>query len=286
MADQGGIVVPPRIGAHLSVGKGLIKTAAQAEELGIEALQIFVRNPRGAAARQLGDHEVMMFKKEMVKLNIDPVVVHIPYISNPASIKPDLYALAGRIISEDLQRCDLIGAKYLVLHPGSSTGSNPEDSLLRLAKLLEQVLGDYQGSAQVLLETMAGQGSEIGKSFEELKVVFDHCPQADKLGICFDTCHTFAAGYELKSLDGIDNMASDLTKLLGNDIIKVVHVNDSQGQLGSHRDRHAPIGQGELGEEALQRLLHHPIFNKLPFILETPTETLNNDVEILKRLRI
>lgn len=278
--------MPPRIGAHLSVGKGLVKTAAQAKELGVEALQIFVRNPRGAAARQLGDDEIQKFKQAMLDLNIDPVVVHIPYISNPASVKPDLYALAGRIISEDLQRCDLIGARYLVLHPGSSNGSTLEASLLRLAKLLEQVLDDYQGPAQILLETMAGQGSEIGKSFEELKVVFDHCSRADQLGICFDTCHTFAAGYELKTLEGIDNMASGLTGLLGKDIIKVVHINDSQGQRGSHRDRHAPVGHGELGEDTLKQLLHHPLFNKLPFVLETPVETIANDIEILKKMRV
>jgi len=132
----------PRIGAHLPVGKGLVKTAAQAQELELECLQIFVRNPRGAAARQLGAEEVRAFTDAVRAQGIFPVVVHIPYISNPASVKPDLYELAERIIREDLERCDLIGAQYLVLHPGSSNGSTLEDSLTRLAKLLERVLAD------------------------------------------------------------------------------------------------------------------------------------------------
>jgi len=277
--------LPPRIGAHLPVGKGLLKTAAQAKELGLEALQIFLRNPRGTAARKLGEEEVLGFKRELLAANIDPVVVHIPYISNPASVKPDLYALAARIISEDLSRCDLIGARYLVLHPGSSTGSNVQDSLLRLAHLLEEVLDSYQGEAQLLLETMAGQGSEIGRSFEEFKIVFDNCRRAEKLGICFDTCHTLAAGYNLKTAEGIEAVTSEVANLFGKEVIKVVHVNDSQGALGSHRDRHAPIGQGELGKEALRLIMHQPIFNNIPFILETPIETIAADVEIIKKLR-
>lgn len=277
--------MPPRIGAHLPVGKGLIKAAAQAKELELETLQIFLRNPRGSAARKLGEEEVQIFKSELNNANIHPIVVHIPYISNPASVKPDLYALAGRIISEDLSRCDLIGARYLVLHPGSSTGSNPRDSLLRLAHLLEVVLDGYEGEAQLLLETMSGQGSEIGRTFEELKIVFDNCRRADKLGICFDTCHTLAAGYNLKTADGIQSVIGEVTNLFNKDIIKVVHVNDSQGALGSHRDRHAPIGQGQLGQEALQLILKQPIFDNVPFILETPLESMPADVEIIKMLR-
>lgn len=277
--------MPPRIGAHLPVGKGLVKTAAEARKLGLEALQIFVRNPRGAAARELGAEEIDLFRKEIAAADIDPVVVHIPYISNPASVKPDLYALAGRIISEDLTRCDLIGARILVLHPGSSTGSTSQESLARLAKLLEKVLDDYQGGAQILLETMSGQGSELGRNFDELKMIFDNCSQANRLGICFDTCHTYAAGYDLKTVTGIDQTAEEITRLLGQEVIKVVHINDSLGSLGSHRDRHAPIGRGELGEESLQLIMRHPLFNKTPFVLETPFETLTEDVEILKRLR-
>jgi deoxyribonuclease-4 len=263
----------------------LVKTAAEAQKLGLEALQIFVRNPRGAAARELGAEEVNLFRSEITAANIDPVVVHIPYISNPASVKSDLYALAGRIISEDLVRCDLIGARFLVLHPGSSTGSTSQESLIRLAKLLEKVLNDYQGEAQILLETMSGQGSEIGRSFDELKMVFDNCSQAHRLGICFDTCHTFAAGYELKTVSGLDMTAEEITRLLGKEAIKVVHVNDSLSSLGSHRDRHAPIGKGELGVETIRQILRHPLFNNTPFILETPFETMAEDVEIVKSLR-
>lgn len=275
----------PKIGAHLSVGKGLVKTAVQAREMELDAIQIFLRNPRGAAARALGEEEIQAFRKEVELSAIDPIVVHIPYISNPASIKSDLYELAARIIREDLQRCDLIGARYLVLHPGSSTGSTREESILRLARLLNGVLADYNGAAQLLLETMAGQGSEIGKSFDELKIIFDNCQYASRLGVCFDTCHTYAAGYNIKTAEGLDATARQLVEVLGPDKLKVVHVNDSQTIHGSNRDRHAPIGKGELGEEAIKRIMHHPLFNKIPFILETPSETLAEDVEILKKLR-
>lgn len=274
----------PLIGAHLPTGKGLAKTAYEAARLGLQCFQIFVRNPRGSAMRKLSAQEIEDFKSIIREAGIDPVVAHVPYISNPASVKPDLYELAERIIKEDLERCDMLGIRYLVLHPGSATGSSLLPSMERLAKLLNRVLLGYQGTTQLVIETMAGQGSEIGSRFEELKWIWDAASVTQETAICLDTCHVYAAGYDIK--EDLEGVIDSLESVFGVNAVKLVHVNDSTYGLGARRDRHAPIGEGVLGEKTMARLMTHPYFNELPFILETPLETLENDISTLRRLMI
>jgi len=275
----------PRIGAHLPVGKGLKSTADEAVKKGIEVLQIFLRNPRGRKARKLTDDELECFNNKIRDNDINPVVVHIPYICNPASIKKDLYQVAYDIIREELERCELVKAEYLVLHPGAYTTSSLEEGIKKVSTLLNRVLDDYSGRTIILLETMAGQGTEIGKKFGELNQILQNMKEKDKIGICFDTCHIYAAGYDCSSLEGINSIIQEMDKTFGKERVKLVHVNDSSYELGSRHDRHAHIGQGFIGKSGFKHLVKNDFFKKLPFILETDPDGQEKDIELLKNMR-
>jgi deoxyribonuclease-4 len=274
-----------RIGAHLSVGKGLEATAEQAVALGLESVQIFIRNPRGRGARQYSEEELSSFQQILRDNDIGPVVVHIPYICNPAAAKDDLYEYAYQVVAEDLQRCSLVKAEFLVLHPGSYTTSSLEQGVERIAGLLNRVLDQYDGQTCLLLETMAGQGTEIGKNFEEIDQILQQINNKDKIGVCFDTCHTYAAGYDCTTRDGIEEIKTKMDNTFGCHMVKIVHANDSSKELGSRRDRHAHIGEGLIGESGFRNLMHDELFATLPFILETPFEGIAKDVARLKNLR-
>lgn len=273
------------IGAHLPIGKGLKKTADMGGELGIEALQVFLRNPRGGGAREFSPEELEYFRTHLEEQGVFPIVVHIPYICNPASVKEDVYQYALETVQHDLQRCDLVGAHYLVLHPGSYTGSTLEEGIKRVSTLLNRVLEHYRGSTMILLETMSGQGKEVGRNFQELQDIIDGVEQGERVGICYDTCHTFAAGYDCRSLSSLDGVAAELEKSVGQEKVRVLHVNDSKYDLGAGRDRHAHIGEGFIGMQGFAALLQHRLFGELPWILETPTERIGEDIERLKQLR-
>lgn len=275
----------PRVGAHLPIGKGLKFPADEAVRLGLEALQIFVRNPRGSGARKWTDEEVNYFRQTLAEHDISPLVVHIPYTVNPAALREDLYEFAREIVSQDLQRCQLLQAEYLVLHPGSYTSSSLKEGIDRVASLLNRVLETDTGSTAILLETMAGQGTELGKNFEELSLIINQIERAERVGICFDTCHTFAGGYMWQDPEHMSNLLKDLDNSCGLEKVKLVHANDSEKEAGSHRDRHAAIGQGNIGEEGFQALINEPFFQERPFILETPVEGIAADIQALKQLR-
>lgn len=275
----------PRIGAHLPIGKGLRVTAEQARELGLEALQVFLRNPRGMKARQLQDEETSFFSQQLQEAAISPLVVHIPYVSNPAAVKEDIYQLALRIINEDLARGERVGADYLVLHPGAYTTSSADAAIDRLVALLNRVLDNYSGAMIILIETMAGQGTEIGRNFEEMVRILDGVTESSRVGCCLDTCHLTGAGYDLTSEEGVNRLDQDIEASIGRERVRLVHANDSSHPPGSRRDRHAPIGSGYIGEDGFRIMLQHPYFKQLPFILETPFETIAADVNTLKRLR-
>lgn len=269
----------------MPIGKGLKHTADEAVALGLEALQVFVRNPRGRGARTFTEAETDYFKDTILTYNIDPVVVHIPYICNPAAAKDDIYKFAREVVGEDLERCSLIGANYLVLHPGSYTTSSREQGIDRMAGLLNDVLDNYTGKVTVCLETMAGQGTEIGRGFYELNTILQLINNRDRIGVCLDTCHVFAAGYDVSTKEGIARTLEEIDITFGQDAIKFIHSNDSQKELGSKRDRHAHIGDGFIGEEGFKRLLRHDFFGTLPFILETPFAEIDRDIVTLKSLR-
>ena len=228
------------------------------------------------------EYFINIFKEKQ----IGPVVVHIPYICNPAAAKPDVYEFALKVVAEDLERCSLIDADYLVLHPGSYTTTSPAAGIDKVSNLLNQVLEKHTGRTRILLETMAGQGTELGSNFDELKQILDKVGQSDKVGICYDTCHTFAAGYDCSNQAGIDNILLQMQASFGQDKIYLVHANDSMKELGAARDRHTHIGQGFIGTQGFKALLSSSFFSKFPFILETPLEGVEEDIKILKQLRM
>lgn len=273
------------IGAHLGIGRGLKHTADEAVQLKLECLQIFLRNPRGSKARLLTASEVEYFKEITALNNINPIVVHVSYVCNPAAAEPGLYELAHAIIAEDLQRCTLVGAEYLVLHPGSYTSSTSRQGIDRVAQLLNKVLDKNDGEATILLETMSGQGTEVGRDFGELAEIIKRVNRQDRIGVCYDTCHTYAAGYDCSSRAGLDLVLSEIDNSLGRERIKLVHANDCRSALGSHRDRHAHIGAGSIGLSGFAQILADPFWSNLPMIVETPAEGLEQDIERLKKLR-
>ncbi|MDD2586900.1 MAG: deoxyribonuclease IV [Syntrophomonadaceae bacterium] len=269
----------------MPIGKGLKNTADEAVSKELEALQMFLRNPRGRGARQFTADEINYFNDIIKKKDIYPVVVHIPYICNPASFKEDLYAFALEILQHDLSRCVLVNADFIVLHPGSYTSSTLEEGIDRIANLLNIVLNDYTGETCILLETMAGQGSEIGRNFEEINLIMQKIKNTDKLGVCFDTCHTFAAGYDSTVIEGLNGILNAMDSTFGREKVKIVHANDSSKELGSRRDRHAHIGQGFIGIDGFTNIMSHQFFKGLPFILETPFEGIEADIKLLKQIR-
>lgn len=269
----------------MSIGKGLKATADEAVAKGLETLQIFLRNPRGRGARNLTAAETDYFIHTLKEKQIGPVVVHIPYVCNPAAVKPEVYEYALQVVTEDLARCDLIEADFLVMHPGSYTTASPAEGIENVSNLLNQALQNHQGKTRILLETMAGQGTEIGRSFEELQQIMDKIIYKDKIGICYDTCHTYAAGYDCTTAEGIAAIIKAMNESFGQDKVFLVHANDSMKELGANRDRHSHIGQGFIGIKGFEALLADPYFSQFPFILETPREGVEEDISRLKRLR-
>ncbi|NLV17010.1 MAG: deoxyribonuclease IV [Syntrophomonadaceae bacterium] len=278
-------VLSPKLGAHLSIGKGLEATARNAVEMEVETFQIFLRNPRGSKSRTWSVNEIEAFRDITVSNGITPIVAHIPYIVNPASGKDDLYQLAERVISEDLVRGDTIGVSYLVLHPGTRGDSTVEEAIERLSKMLDRVLDGFAGQTMILLETMAGMGKEICSNFEEMRMVLQGMKDSSQIGICFDSCHLLAAGYDTATEDGIRTVLAEADEIIGKDRIKVVHANDSLKGLGSHLDRHAPIGTGYIGVEGFTHLMKNEYLRELPFILETPSDTIMEDLGVLRKIR-
>ncbi len=264
----GGIL---RIGAHLSISKGLPAAAKMAADIKANTFQFFTRNPRGGKAREIGGEEVAAWEKERADGDIYPIVGHLPYTVNMASPKDEVYDFARLVLKDDLVRCDAFGGEYLVVHPGSHLGEGAQQGLDRIASLLEEILGPWEGKAQLLLETMAGQGTEVG-SIQDLAWLGEALGWPAKLGVCLDSCHLFAAGYDLRTQAGLDHLLGELDREVGLDRVRAVHINDSKFPLGSKKDRHAPLGKGHIGEEGLSLLINSPHLRHLPFLLETPTK--------------
>lgn len=269
------------IGAHMSIGKGFAAAVEQAHRIGGNTLQFFTRNPRGTSAKALKEKEIQQVKEKRAQYEFGPLVAHAPYILNLASPKDDLWELAIRVIKEDLIRMSLIGAEYMVLHPGSHVGKGSAFGVERIAAGLNRVL-EEESSTMILLETMAGSGTEVGKTFEEIMAIMQGVEKKERLGVCLDTCHLFGAGYDVK--DNLDEVLQQFEEVIGLDKLKVVHLNDSLQPLGSHKDRHANIGEGLIGAEALKRVVRHPKLKALPFVLETPggLEMYEKEIAFLK----
>jgi deoxyribonuclease-4 len=276
-----------RLGAHESVAGGLHRAFERGERVGCESLQIWVKNGRQWSAPPLTSDDVEAFQSARAATSIASVVAHAAYIINVASPDPALRQRSIEGLLLEVERCEALGVPYLVLHPGAHTGAGEAAGLHNIAASLGEVHAATPGyDVQILLETMAGQGTKLGYTFEQLAYLLAETPAGERLGVCLDTCHVFTAGYELRTSAGYAETMAAFEETIGLSRLKVLHLNDSRYPLGSHKDRHAHIGEGELGEAGFRHLLRDPRLDGLPGLLETPkSDDLHEDVENLARLR-
>ena len=269
------------LGAHLSSSRGFYKMGRAALAIGANTLQCFVRNPRGAKAKAIDPADLAGLRELMAEHGFGPIVAHAPYIKNPCSRDEGIRDLAARMMAEDLALMEHLPGNYYNFHPGSHVGQGLETGCRQIADMLDRVVTPERQTT-VLLETMAGKGSEIGGRFEELRMILDLASCGERLGVCLDTCHVSDGGYDIAG--DLDGVLTGFDRVIGLQRLKAVHINDSMNPVGSHKDRHALIGQGTIGGEAILRVISHPALRGLPFILETPTDDAGHGEEI-RRLR-
>ena len=276
-----------RLGAHESIAGGVYRAFDRAESVGCDTVQIFVKPNRAWAFNTMTPEDVARFHERQAETGIAPVVGHASYLLNLASPKEDLWHRSRDTLIGELERCEALGAIGLVLHPGAHVGSGEAAGMNCVAQALGEVHAATPGfEAQILLETTAGQGTSLGASFEELARLIDATPGGERLGVCLDTCHVFAAGYELRTPAGYAATMAAFDRTIGLDRLKALHLNDSKYDLGENRDRHEHIGQGFIGLEGFRNLLNDPRLDGLPGFLETPkSPDLHEDVENLAVLR-
>ena len=271
------------IGCHLSASDGFLAMGKTALSIGANTFQFFTRNPRGSKAKAIDPADVAAFLALAAENGFGTLVAHAPYTINPCSKDERTREFARMTLADDLKRMEHIPGNVYNFHPGSHTGQGMEAGIGQIAETLNAILTPDIRTT-VLLETMSGKGSEVGSRFEELREIIDRVELSDKLGVCLDTCHVSDAGYDIA--DDPDSVLTEFDRVIGLDRLKAVHVNDSLNPVGSHKDRHARIGEGCLGAEALGRVVRHPALQGLPFVLETPNELPGyaREIALLKEL--
>lgn len=257
------------IGSHISASKGYEAMGRQALKLGANTFAFFTRNPRGGSAKAIDEEDVRRFLALAKEHSFGTLVAHAPYTLNACAAKEDVRRFAKEAMTDDLRRMEYTPGNYYNFHPGSHVGQGSEAGISLTAGLLNEALSPEQ-TTTVLLETMAGKGTEIGRNFEEIRQILDQVKLTDKMGVCLDTCHVWDAGYDI--VNDLDGVVSAFDSIVGLDRLKAIHMNDSMNPLGSHKDRHEKIGQGQIGLEAMARILNHPKLQGLPVILETPND--------------
>ena len=265
------------IGCHLSISKGFAHIGKEALSIKADTFQFFTRNPQGGKAKDIDLADVAKFSALAAENHFAPVVAHAPYTLNPCSDNPQTREFAEMVFSDDLKRMELIPHNYYNFHPGSHVGQGVSMGIAMIIDLLNRILTPEQNTI-VLLETMSGKGSEIGRSFEELAEIRAGVKLKNKLGVCLDTCHVFAAGYDI--VNNLDGVMAEFDKIIGLQHLKAIHLNDSLMPLASNKDRHAKIGAGEIGAKPLFHFINHPTVKNLPFVLETPNDLAGYAAEI------
>lgn len=268
------------IGCHLSSSDGFEAMGKTALQIGADTFQFFTRNPRGSKAKDIDPQDAAALCTLLKENHFAPIIAHAPYTLNPASAEAKTREFALMTMQDDLQRMEFVPGNLYNFHPGSHVGQGVEIGTQFIIGLLNEILTPKQ-TTTVLLETMAGKGSEIGKSFDELKRILDGVKLNQKMGVCLDTCHVSDAGYDLTKLDTV---LTQFDKEIGLSLLKAVHLNDSLNPLGAHKDRHAVIGEGTIGTKTLAGVINHPALKNLPFCLETPND-LNGYAREIKLLR-
>jgi deoxyribonuclease-4 len=276
-----------RLGAHESIAGGLHKAFDRAQSVGCETVQIFVKSNRSWAVRPLTEEDIARFKASAEETGIRPVVGHTSYLLNLGTHDEALWAKSRDMLVVELERCEALEVPWLVLHPGSHVGAGEEAGLARVARALGEVHAATPGfRTQILLETTAGQGTSLGCRFEHLSWLMENTPEGERLGICLDTGHVFAAGYELRTVAGYAATMEAFDRAIGLERLHAIHLNDCKGSLGSRRDRHEHIGKGHIGLEGFRHVVNDPRLAGLPGLLETPKgDGLHEDRENLAVLR-
>ena len=271
------------IGAHLSASKGYTAMLKQAQEIGANTFQFFTRNPRGGSAKAIDQKDVDTFLELMKSENFPVILAHAPYTLNCCSAKPETREFALNTFADDLMRMEYTPGQLYNFHPGSHVGQGEEVGIEQIAEILNKVLFPEM-TTTVLLETMAGKGTEIGRNFEELRSIIDRVELSDKMGVCLDTCHIHDGGDDI--VNDLDGVLEAFDKVIGLDRLKAIHLNDSKNPLAAHKDRHEKIGEGYIGLDAFERIINHPSLKNLPFFLETPNELdgYAKEIEILRNL--
>lgn len=257
------------IGCHLSSAKGYEAMAKDAEKIKANTFQFFTRNPRGGKAKAIDHKDIERFLSKASDLGIHQILAHAPYTLNPCSPDEKVREFAYNTMTDDLKRMEYIPGNSYNFQPGSHVKQGVEKGIELIGEMLNKVLWPEQNTT-VLLETMAGKGSEIGRSFEELRELLDRVELQEKVGVCLDTCHVFDSGYDI--VNDLDGVLNKFDQAIGLSRLKAIHLNDSIFGLGSHKDRHARIGEGKIGKEGIVRIINHPVLRKLPFYLETPND--------------
>lgn len=257
------------IGNHVSSSKGYEAMGKQEVALGGDTFAFFTRNPRGGSAKEIKDEDVQRLLTLMKDHSFGPLVAHAPYTMNVCAAKEDIRKFSVEMLKDDIRRMEYLPGAFYNFHPGSHVGQGSKAGIELIASALNECISSTQ-SVTILLETMAGKGSEIGRSFEELKEIMDRVSCKEKLGVCFDTCHVWDGGYDI--VNHLDEVLFEFDRLIGLDKLCAVHLNDSMNGCGAHKDRHQKLGLGKIGEEALRRVVTHPALQGRPFILETPNE--------------
>lgn len=268
-------------GNHLSSTKGFLAMGKAATKLGGDTFSFFTRNPRGGAAKAIVPEDAQALVDYMREKGFGRLVAHGPYTMNVCAAKPETKAFSVQMMIEDMERMEYVPGNYYNFHPGSHVGQGAEVAIPMIAEAINTALKP-EHTTTILLETMAGKGTEVGRSFEELQAIIERVELKEKIGVCLDTCHVWDGGYDI--VNNLDGVLEEFDKVIGLDRLNAIHFNDSMNDCGSHKDRHAKIGEGRIGAEAMRKIASHPLLQGKPFILETPNddEGYKTEIELMK----
>jgi len=274
-----------RFGFHISIEGGFSRIVERAEARGCETIQFFSRNPRGWEYSPLNKKEVEAFRSSVQSSNLSPVFLHLPYLPNIASAKSKFYKRSIHSIATDLERAERLGAHYLISHIGHRLEASEDQAVEAVFQGIDRAFEKVKNAVILLLENTAGQGTEIGYTFDQIKKIIDGVSDHERVGVCLDTAHSFGAGYDLSNKDGIERTLEAFDQTLGLKRLHLLHLNDSKTALGSRKDRHWHIGEGQIGREGFRYLVNHPSLNHLPGIMETPRKDTVEDLKNMKVIR-
>lgn len=271
-----------KIGCHLSFSKGYLAMAKEAHSIGANVFQFFTRNPRGGAIKPVDEKDISQFIEYCNNNGISDFLAHAPYTINPCAADENIRNFARSAMKEDIKRLDLLPNAYYNFHPGSHVKQGADVGIIKTAEILNEVIEENQKTI-VLIETMSGKGSEIGRNFEEVANLISRVNIKDKIGVCLDTCHVWEAGYDI--VNNLDEVIAEFDKIIGLNRLKTIHLNDSKNTIGAHKDRHESIGIGSLGIDTIKSIINHEKLRNLPFYLETPQKDLNGYAEEISLLK-